>query len=444
MPDQMIQPEKKSLSQIREEVFTEWSNKPGQFSPWQLEKEIDKRFNAQFPKDESAYQPWTEQDRAQTATPIPPTAVPPAPRKELEVLSARDLLNQQLGTQPWVIQQIMPAGEITLLSGSPGCGKSLLALYMAARVACGLPCFLSREKTSTDDGGVVAPPFSGFAVNRAVPVLYVDEENPKRSMQQRLQKITSVFPPEQSVTKLTTNLYFLSNAGIKIDNEESFLQLQVAVAAYAIEVLVIDTFLDIHSGEENSAKDIGVVYGKLKRLMATHNDDRILSILLLHHNRKLGQFERVGMESARGSIAIAGMVGSHIMVKSEWLENQRGITTILTQVKTRDITPFTAFEAKIEDNEEKTKTDIYFSKNVEERVSKMMECTDAIVEFIKQRGASTRKEIIKMLPDYAPATKDRAIKNLKERKILVSAKIGRSTYYNTNTQNQSNILIDGF
>ena len=409
--------EPKTQEQIRNEVFAEWAKEPGRFSPADIEVEVQRRYEMQFPVPE----------RPQ-AVPIPPK-----PSFRLQTIRQQDLLAQPDEEQPWVVVGVVPEEEMTVITGEPGCGKSYISLYLAIHIACGTSAFSPKNIAEGEDA------FTGFVVPQAKRVLYIDEENPIRQTRRRLRKMVAGLPADIQKLFATSELLFAQRQGLKIDNQEKHAALKKEIADKKIEVVIIDMLRDIHTSEENSSTEMARAYDLVKELETTNGDQKKkqLTFIILHHNRKAGQFERNGSESPRGSNVTEGVAGSRILVRSEWLSNKLGIKVILTQKKTRDIAPFQAFEAIIEDNPEKTKTEIYFTKFVEEKMSVLLECTDAIVDLIKEVGEKNRKEIIALLPDYSSATKDRALKNLKTRKILSVSRKDRSIYYNINEQEQS-------
>jgi len=83
---------------------------------------------------------------------------PPLPEDDIEGLAQRldiktpkplhysDLTIIEMGQDldgpdpeiPWIIEDLIPAGEITFLYGLPGCGKSYVALYIALHIAAGV------------------------------------------------------------------------------------------------------------------------------------------------------------------------------------------------------------------------------------------------------------------------------------------------------------------
>src|SRR5271170_1447755 len=62
------------------------------------------------------------------------TAIPPI---VLETIRASSFANQPIPDRPWLVPNIIPDRQVTILSGDGGTGKSLIALQLSAAVAGG-------------------------------------------------------------------------------------------------------------------------------------------------------------------------------------------------------------------------------------------------------------------------------------------------------------------
>jgi Mrp family chromosome partitioning ATPase len=65
----------------------------------------------------------------------PPAFSDETPLPPLEIVNAQSLAGKEPRAREWLIQGLIPAREITMLSGDGGTGKSLLALQLAVAVA---------------------------------------------------------------------------------------------------------------------------------------------------------------------------------------------------------------------------------------------------------------------------------------------------------------------
>jgi hypothetical protein len=89
-------------------------------------------------------------------------ATQPAPRTQVPAAPiATPILVRMSDVQPrpvsWLWPDVAPMGRLTLLSGEPGIGKSVLALDMAARVTRGLPWPASEHKAPQGNVVLLSP-----------------------------------------------------------------------------------------------------------------------------------------------------------------------------------------------------------------------------------------------------------------------------------------------
>jgi DNA-binding PadR family transcriptional regulator len=88
--------------------------------------------------------------------------------------------------------------------------------------------------------------------------------------------------------------FHFENFNIERDLEE------IKKIAKDYDVLIFDSLIQFHDRNEDKASEIKIVMGKFKEVAK----DRDCAIILLHQNRKPGQFEKNDMYAARGSLQI--------------------------------------------------------------------------------------------------------------------------------------------
>jgi KaiC/GvpD/RAD55 family RecA-like ATPase len=185
--------------------------------------------------------------------------------RKFRVLDVAKMVSEQPPEVPWQIHGLVVRGDVTILTGDPGAGKSLLALTLAAAVARGeLIAGLECERGS---------------------VVYLDAENGGREIHRR---IRSLGVPDVDVTVVEAD-------GVNLRDEVDFAGLESVVAQFEPSMLVLDSLTALWPGaNERKTEDVAPTLYELKRLAERHGT----AILVLHHRPKDGG-------EYRGTTAIA-------------------------------------------------------------------------------------------------------------------------------------------
>lgn len=165
----------------------------------------------------------------------------------------------------WAVAGLIPKGAVTLIIGDPGCGKTWLALNLGNSVSAGGE-FLDREAMR-------------------MPVLYLDRENPLSLIRERLSIICGgpgVFNPWGTWCK---------------DEPPMLGDPRLLKFAKQGCLIIFDSLIRFHDKDENSASEMRVVMGHLRRLAAVG-----ATVVALHHR---GKSEA---SNYRGSTDILGAV----------------------------------------------------------------------------------------------------------------------------------------
>jgi len=198
-------------------------------------------------------------------------------------LTVADILSTYVEESQFIIQNFLMKRAITVLSGDPGIGKTWLCLEICR-------CINEDQKL-----------FNIFDTRQA-RITYFDQENPRTVLKNRLILLNA--------TNINILFYHYGNFNIESDFDE------IIKIAEKSDLLIFDSFIQFHSRNEDRAYDIKNPMNKLKSIA----DQNQCAILLIHQNRKPGQFERNELYSARGSMQIiyeADMAFSLRKVKNE-------------------------------------------------------------------------------------------------------------------------------
>lgn len=226
-------------------------------------------------KNEATEHLTTEQKRARIKSEIAAQAVEPS---NYPPSSISDLYRRCFPEQVWLVDRLVPADAVTILSASPGSYKTRALLHLAIAASKGNPWF-----------GEFATQQSGF--------LIIDEESGERLLQKQLQQLgaTEDLP-----------IYYRSYQNFKLSKKNVDL-IKLDCLTYGLKTIIFDSLIQIHNANENDAAEMAPVMNFLKQLAEDG-----YTVLVIAHDRKTGQFGRKGNSELRGSSAILGGVDAHI------------------------------------------------------------------------------------------------------------------------------------
>lgn len=237
---------------------------------------------------------------------LPPGARPVTAAANAEQLQVIDLSTLAAFEPPpefwW--EGRLPAGEVTLLAGHGGQGKSMVALVLAVCVATGLPCF-------------------GVPVKRGRALFYSGEDG-ARTVRYRLREVCRAMglEPAALVGWLTVidatgddpTLYALADDRRKACAPTAALcELRAILSRQAVDVLVVDNMSDVFGGDEINRSQVRGFVRALAQLVRTRGG----AVLLLAHVGKATS--RAGSksqdaESYSGSTALHNSVRSRLFL----------------------------------------------------------------------------------------------------------------------------------
>jgi hypothetical protein len=155
----------------------------------------------------------------------------------------------------WLVDQLICRGDIHLLLGEPGIGKSWLTMALCLGVING-----------TD--------WLGHEVTEPGRVLYIDEENPPDLIFDRLRRLG--LTPEGA-----RNLRYLNNEGILLDRHAD--ELLDEALEFAPSLIVLDSLTRFHTGDEDKAGTMATLYNTALKPLARETG---AAVVVLHHAGK--------------------------------------------------------------------------------------------------------------------------------------------------------------
>jgi len=199
---------------------------------------------------------------------------------DIKIYGGQELLDSDIPEPSWLIDHYLIKNGVTLIAGTDGAGKSLLALYLSLCLNNGKSLFSSEEWDKYEQLNT-----------KKSKVLYFDEENNLPSVKSRLYQL------KNSMNINVDSIMFSSMQNIVIDNdfdERVFIEI---IKQHKPDVIVLDSLVRFFNGDENSANDMKKLFSVLKKCNSSYNT----SSILLHHVNKTKKYGRIEKTDIRGS-----------------------------------------------------------------------------------------------------------------------------------------------
>jgi len=184
--------------------------------------------------------------------------------------------------EDWTVEGLIPSAAPSAIAGEPKSGKTILAEEICICVAAGIPIL-------------------GFPVRQG-PVLLFPFEDPKRLTQRRLWWIARAhgIDPRSLAGSLC-----VSDQSLGLDERSDVERLRRSIERYHPLLILIDSLSRIHSGDENSKQDMGVVHKVWGDLAREYE----CAIVIIHHFAKSNERDKRGPgQRMRGSSDIHALV----------------------------------------------------------------------------------------------------------------------------------------
>lgn len=198
---------------------------------------------------------------------------------------------------------IVVRGGITCTIGRAGKGKTVMNINRIFRWAAGMPMF---DDWRDPDGNDLLAPTDSVPLK----ILVIENEGAGGLFHRQLGIMLNAkgkFTDEQRA-RVKENVLIWGDGGysnLKLDDPVRVQQVKDGCEKWNPDIVFVEPFRGLWSGEENSATDMAVVVDALSDIAAEHS----CGIMLSHHERKSG----VGddgekMSAGRGSTVLEGVV----------------------------------------------------------------------------------------------------------------------------------------
>lgn len=202
---------------------------------------------------------------------------------------------------------LLTAGEVCLLSGAGGVGKSTFALEVAFAMACG----------ETDAGGLAFSDADDDDRPTGAPAVYASAEDAPWAIKRAVRRMAtstgrSELPPLLHHVDLSGRALFAPPATAYNEPPAPTVDWHALwryVAAVKARLVVIDPVMAVYAGNENRAVEVRMFISEMVRMAREHN----CGVLVLAHSTK----------AARGKDADPFDAG-HVAGSASWTDGVRG------------------------------------------------------------------------------------------------------------------------
>ena len=260
-----------------------------------------------------------------------------------------DRLIKDMGDTAYWVDPIIPAETITQVVGYNGHGKSFFLYALLNSMAAG------REM------------FGPYDMGKPCKVLYLDYDNPRKTVLSRFQMFNQMFGATgQQFALWSPSVISPEDGGeMRLNTEDGFRLLGEWLEVVEPQVVVIDTVRNAFGGlDEVTASEWFRVNHVAKTIRTRHR----ASVILVHHRNKPGEG---GLGREAGSTAQLTDIDTQVLVTQVFREKQIAKTKAglldtdlnVTDMAGRDYTPWAYLEQQLEpDSRLRMVTQVSFGK----------------------------------------------------------------------------------
>jgi len=241
------------------------------------------------------------------------------------ILSFNEMFGMEVTEDIFIVKGIIVEGEINAITSDSGKGKSLLTLKMIEAITQGEK-FLNEFETKKSK------------------TLIVDTEMSKNLLLRRFKSV---------VGHPLDNLDIHCCQSFNILNDDDFTWLKDIIISNSYKLVILDTYsMSTGMKNENDNSEANLVNARFLELTNQYG----VTILFLHHHRKLSKGEVMSQSTSRGATDIIGKTASHLLIDTKNIivavgEEQKidlkGIRIVGEQMKQREAEGFERFAVKV-------------------------------------------------------------------------------------------------
>lgn len=174
--------------------------------------------------------------------------------------------------QDWIADNMIIHKGLHFIAAASGSGKSWLGIDLAIACASGRP-------------------WCNFIDTNPAKVMYINEEI---NLKQFWGRFCMMHPTD------LPNLHVIQKKNTKLDKPYHVDALVKYIKKHDIQLVVVDTFVRVHSMDENDNGAVAKLYDRFQELI-----DAGAAVVILHHNKKLAPGTAITQDTMRGASDLA-------------------------------------------------------------------------------------------------------------------------------------------
>jgi RecA-family ATPase len=194
--------------------------------------------------------------------------------------------------QDWLIDGLFPAGGLSFIAGRPKLSMKSWLAYASAM--------------AMSSGRAVGP----LRPSRKVKVMYLNLEGAERPTAERWPLLSA----GSGISLEECDMHFMHGHPFMLDDDKDTVELVKYCVDLGVKCVFVDTFARSHSGDENSARDVGAALRGVDRFLHAG-----IAVVVIHHVRKQDTKNTTLLHDPdsdlRGSSALSGAYDSLVAIK---------------------------------------------------------------------------------------------------------------------------------
>lgn len=206
---------------------------------------------------------------------------------------------------------LLNRGSVLIIGGPPKTYKSFVLKTLACHLATATPAFNAQRVLRTNEHEAV------FYIPYPQKVLILEQEIGERDLQSRFTSLLTSFSSAERLLCREKIFTYSCDANMRLDTTEGRKLIDELIRETRPDIVCFDPFIEFHSIEENSSKEMSGVLHELDKLRQRLN----FTTIITHHCGKLKEFGRGGAEKLRGSSVLHGKGDAFMMLETHGRAN---------------------------------------------------------------------------------------------------------------------------